>query len=97
MVDAAERLEVLLRQEHNHYLTCDYLSRMHANRVSGDCELSPSSTKKRNAWPSSGEGKDECSPGTRGSEFNGGCDESATTHMSKQWREKICEWAYQGM
>lgn len=61
MVDAGERLQVLLTQEATNYQTCDYLSRMQGiakaqetvvEAAAGDQQSSsdPSSPKKRKSW-----------------------------------------------
>jgi hypothetical protein len=62
MVDAGERLQVLLRQEAMNYQTCDYLSRMQglakaeetvieaATTADHQCSSDPSSPKKRKSW-----------------------------------------------
>ena len=103
MVDAAERLQVLLTQEENIYKTSDYLTRMQqasqslslATTASRDDEPSPS--KKRKSW-SSLEDAAQQSSGSGNIESSSGIDndESSATQINKHWREKICEWAYQG-
>jgi hypothetical protein len=107
MVDETEqRVEVLLKQEASHYLTCDYLSstttRTHHSDtlLAGNGEASVPNSKKRKS-PSYFEDKNrqEVAPPLRvvvgivpPSEHGG----SAESQIKKQWREKICEWAYQG-
>ena len=95
MVDASERLGVLLMQESVHYPTCDYLSRIHA-KVEGDG--SPSSNKKRKSLFGA-EGSDHesssAAPATPAMPQRTG-EDGTVTQINKQWREKICEWAYQG-
>jgi len=61
MVNAGERLQVLLTQEATHYQTCDYLSRMRGlakaqvvvietAAAADQCSSEPSSPKKRKSW-----------------------------------------------
>ena len=121
MVDAGERLAVLLKQESTNYRTCDYLSRMQgllkaqetvveaASEVGQECSSDPSSSpKKRKSWG------DLTSAETYDSEHTESCRRTASTtcassagasvgssssgasQINKHWREKICEWAYQG-
>ena len=120
MVDAGERLQVLLRQEATNYQTCDYLSRMQgiakaqetvievastADQYSSD----PSSPKKRKSWGDlTAADNDEshhaeqcrrttsttCASSAGGASV--GSSSTSTSQINKHWREKICEWAYQG-
>jgi hypothetical protein len=97
MVDAAERLEVLLKQETSHYLTFDYLSRMRSDPTAGKRDAAASGSKKRKSLFDEEANNSKASPtASNGTGVNAGCDESAASQISKQWREKICEWAYQG-
>jgi len=101
MVDASERLQVLLTQEATFYKTSDYLSRMQSGKPIGpdsihasgeDSASSPGSpNKKRKSLSSISEEtvKDPSPPG------NSSVDGSSNSHINKHWREKICEWAYQ--
>jgi len=105
MVDASERLQVLLSQEENIYKTSDYLARMQIESPTvepetdtpvsnGDGSFSPNS-KKRKAMSRVEEptqlslqgGKEDSSVVSEG---------SSASQINKHWREKICEWAYQG-
>ena len=87
MVDATERLKVLLTQETDFYKTSDYLPRMQSlakrNERPFDDAIPPS-PKKRKA-----EGCKEEEEPTR-------AEMAVSTTINKHWREKICEWAYQG-
>ena len=118
MVDASERLQVLLTQESTFYKTSDYLTRMQSDRLleakrdnattrCSNAEASnPTSTKKRKSLLSACEddhSSDACtgSPGSpkrhnSGSSATSGSDGSSPSLINKHWREKICEWAYQG-
>lgn len=160
MVDATERLQVLLAQEASTYRTTDYLTRIHEQQQlngeslvsktmhadmeweeqgagpdsSSDHASSTSSSpkKRKSSWdddevdvgaeergPSSdlcgrqgqtdvGSSSSFCSTAPSRSAAagrangNGGNHSSASTTSSnsslinKHWREKICEWAYQG-
>ena len=93
MIDAAERLEVLLKQEEDHYLTSDYLSKIHLKDVDDERDepVSPSSNKKRKALSGTVDNLNETPLSNPAHP-----EESATSQINKQWREKICEWAYQG-
>ena len=147
MVDATERLQVLLSQEANTYRTTDYLTRIHEEHEemlsrtaaasaagpvameweeagdscshssrSGATSSSPSSPKKRksSSWdddevdidattnasteqrgPSSERGGRQ---GHRGGQPTGTAESTSSNSslINKHWREKICEWAYQG-
>jgi hypothetical protein len=109
MVDASERLQVLLTQEENIYKTSDYMTRMQmgsqlmkadrgALSTNGD-ESSPPSAKKRKSWASLEEAAQQSScHGTQTIDGESTCDSDgySTSHINKHWREKICEWAYQG-
>lgn len=120
MVDAGERLQVLLRQEATNYQTCDYLSRMQGlakaqeieagSTADHQCTTDPSSSpKKRKSWddltsvdePNS-QHTEQCrrtASTTCASSAGGasvGSASSGTSQINKHWREKICEWAYQG-
>ena len=104
MVDAAERLQVLLSQEERIYRTSDYLNRivtdvqMHVvlpvcPATSEDCDSSPESpSKKRKSLASF----TETDAHLVDPPLPGNSDPSANTRINKHWREKICEWAYQG-
>eukprot|EP00980_Cylindrotheca_fusiformis_P014373 scaffold3827_cov179-Cylindrotheca_fusiformis.AAC.37 len=93
MVDATERLAVLLNLETDFYDTSDYLDRMQqmaqeASRPSSgiDCDGSfPPSPKKRKS-----------EDGSQAEAVSSSASEASTgSVINKQWREKICEWAYQ--
>lgn len=108
MVDAAERLQVLLTQEATVYRTSDYLTRMHiechgttanASQSSALHEDDARSNKKRKSWSNVIEmGADNVSPPQHMTGMVGGTtsERSSSTMINKHWREKICEWAYQG-
>src|SRR6056300_765322 len=96
MVDAIERLSVLLTQEDASYKTLDYLSRLRQvakDDLAEDGELmedgrsSPPSPKKRKG--DDGEYTELTADGEQ-------CRGSSPSLINKHWREKICEWAYQG-
>jgi hypothetical protein len=95
MVDATERLTVLLTQEKEFYGSSDYLARMqvmvqNSLRPSGealDIDGSAPSPKKRKS--EDGSHADAVSSSST--------DGSSASVINKHWREKICEWAYQGM
>lgn len=103
MVDAAERLQVLLKQEATIYRTSDYLTRiitegqmdarLPVSASSDDSASSPESpSKKRKSLDSS----TETNAHPVDPPFQGNTDPSASSCINKHWREKICEWAYQG-
>jgi hypothetical protein len=106
MVDASERLHILLSQEKIIYQTSDYLTRMHSQAqyhhatsamdTSNKCSPSSSpstSPKKRKSYDDDVNVVDQPSRATHNS---AGDDEGSSTQINKHWREKICEWAYQG-
>lgn len=90
MVDATERLKVLLTQENDFYMTSDYLPRMQ-------------NLAKRNERPF-GTSEDDAIPPSPKKRKAEDCKEEEPTRsemavsntINKHWREKICEWAYQG-
>lgn len=115
MVDASERLQVLLRQEST-YQASDYLTRMRLQAEGEDVmdfpeeedlheETSSSGSKKRStcssSLPESPKPPKRLNSGSTGAGRTTGNDSSASASASsnqinKHWREKICEWAYQG-
>jgi hypothetical protein len=119
MVDALERLQVLLTQETTHYFTSDYLNRRpeqtsssnptessistsntssnpkkrkslltnhgeHSISTFSPCESSASSPNRHSAGLASKAGSSQ------------EVSSSSSAGMNKQWREKICEWSYEG-
>ena len=108
MVDAVtctERLQVLLAQDATHYRTTDYLSRMQADRDAADQrdqDASLPGSKRRKSTTNTNDLPSSSNPDNNGesSSSNGSsCNSSASassSHINKHWREKICEWAYQG-
>jgi hypothetical protein len=100
MVDACERLLVLLTQEERIYKTSDYLTRLQVLELDESTPTSsPSSPKKRKSLENHGmdEGDQEDSPERRCQTGASGSSEgSSASQINKHWREKICEWAYQG-
>ena len=108
MVDAVtctERLQVLLAQDATHYRTTDYLSRMQADRDAADQrdqDASLPGSKRRKSTANTNDLPSSSNPDNNGesSSSNGSsCNSSASassSHINKHWREKICEWAYQG-
>lgn len=92
MVDASERLQVLLSQEANIYRTSDYLTRMQlqAKMEVGGESTNDSPSKKRKSI----DGDVIEQPSSSGASDGDG---TSSTTINKHWREKICEWAYQGM
>lgn len=102
MVDASERLQVLLKQEATIYVTSDYLSRMQSTKPMDaddtvpsdeDSESSPGSPNKKRKSLSCLEETITNNPSPPGQTS---ADGSANSQINKHWREKICEWAYQG-
>ena len=91
MVDASERLQVLLSQEANIYRTSDYLTRMQlqAKMEVGGESTNDSPSKKRKSI----DGDVIEQPSSSGASDGDG---TSSTTINKHWREKICEWAYQG-
>ncbi|KAL3943918.1 MAG: hypothetical protein SGBAC_001995 [Bacillariaceae sp.] len=95
MVDAIERMSVLLTQEAVSYGSLDYLGRLQGlakdemalagEPLDGDGSSPPSPKKRKGA---DGEYTEVTAQGER---FRG----SSTSVINKHWREKICEWAYQ--
>jgi hypothetical protein len=108
MVDANERLQVLLTQEETIYRTSDYLTRMQHDFSAMDAdatvpsddnnELSPGSpNKKRKSLTNSGDtSTGSSSPLQNGEAGHKSGDSNSNSQINKHWREKICEWAYQG-
>jgi hypothetical protein len=115
MVDAAERLQVLLTQEATFYATSDYLGRMQAapvapllvtpkNVSNAQEELQPGSKKRKSLGSTeheSGHSSDSSTmpgPGKRTHTETSQVQssEGSSSQINKHWREKICEWAYQG-
>jgi hypothetical protein len=102
MVDASERLQVLLTQEDRIYRTKDYISRMQQcvdlmdadAPVSSDDGSSPESPSKKRkspvSIPDNSPNRESLQPGANST------DGSSNSQINKHWREKICEWAYQG-
>jgi hypothetical protein len=117
MVDASERLQVLLQQEST-YRTSDYLTRMQLQAATEEEELmdnpeenlqpqhqQPSGSKKRSTCSSSlpespkppkrlNSGSEGCSGAAKNG--SGASASASSNQINKHWREKICEWAYQG-
>eukprot|EP00934_Nitzschia_sp_Nitz4_P008900 Nitzschia sp. Nitz4//scaffold48_size128905//50884//51941//NITZ4_003594-RA/size128905-processed-gene-0.80-mRNA-1//1//CDS//3329552964//8890//frame0 len=90
MVDVVGQFQVLLRQEATFYKTTDYLSRLQESG-SADGSVAVEGSSKLG-----GEGMSSNSPKVcAGSEKQMGPSGSSSPQMSKHWREKICEWAYQ--
>lgn len=110
MVDASERLQVILVQEEKNYKTSDYMTRMQGASEGNNAEKrassspmdesSPSPSKKRKSLSCLEEAFAEESSFQNGrnndSQSNDDGDGSSTSQINKHWREKICEWAYQG-
>jgi hypothetical protein len=105
MVDASERLEVLLTQEEWIYKTTEYITRLQELEPNlANPKSSPSSPKKRKSLDDDGvEGEDqevsshsECRTRTSVTNSSGASEGSSNSQINKHWREKICEWAYQG-
>jgi hypothetical protein len=108
MVDASERLQVLLTQEANNYRTSDYLTRMQLGSRLMDADIDapsddesspPSPSKKRKSLSSLEHVAQPASvqeAAVRSEEKTCGSDATSSTQINKHWREKICEWAYQG-
>jgi hypothetical protein len=109
MVDASERLQVLLTQEERIYKTSDYLTRLQGIepclvQSTSNPKSSPSSPKKRKSLDDDGmDGEDqedstdrECQAAATVTSAPGASEGSSNSQINKHWREKICEWAYQG-
>lgn len=109
MVDASERLEVLLTQEEYIYKTADYLTKLQATEAgvvdaTFDPKSSPSSPKKRKSLDDDGMDCEDQEDSTdrefqaaaTATSTSGASESSSNSQMNKHWREKICEWAYQG-
>lgn len=108
MVDASERLQVLLDQEATKYVTKDYISRMQQCVISMDADapvpsddtddFSPESPSKKRKSPLSS--PDDYSTNRESTQGQAAPGESSadgsSAQINKHWREKICEWAYQG-
>jgi hypothetical protein len=116
MVDASERLQVLLTQEATFYKTSDYLTRMQSepeqsseptpmfSSSSSDAEAS-SLNKKRKSLLCTNEDMNDVDTSPESPKapkrINSGAasttsSEESSSQINKHWREKICEWAYQG-
>jgi hypothetical protein len=116
MVDASERLQVLLTQEATFYQTSDYLTRMQSepeqsseptpmfSSSSSDTEAT-SPNKKRKSLLCANEDMDSLDRSPESPKapkrINSGAvsttsSEGSSSQINKHWREKICEWAYQG-
>ena len=109
MVDASERLMVLLDQEATSYRTSDYIPRLQQCVDSSDAdprepsdvadESAPETpSKKRKSPLCSAEDSNHRKSFQSGQAAPGGssADISSNSQINKHWREKICEWAYQG-
>jgi hypothetical protein len=95
MVDATERLTVLLKQEKQFYGTSDFLARM---QVMAQNSLLPSGEAldaDGSAPPSPKKRKSE--DGSNADAASSSSTDGSASVINKHWREKICEWAYQGM
>jgi hypothetical protein len=100
MQDAVE-LHVLLTQEKLVYETSDYLAKIHCQgqihviSVKDTSSSSSQSPKKRKSYDDDVDVVDQS-----GSVVNNNSHEddegTSSTQINKHWREKICEWAYQG-
>lgn len=99
MVDTTERLQVLLSQEEAVYKTSDYLVRMNRKQQQPEtgrsCSSSPNTPKKRKSCDDDLYAEEQSSL-SNAPEGRVEDDGSASTQINKHWREKICEWAYQG-
>ena len=107
MVDTTERLQVLLAQEVAIYQTSDYLARMQtgaqqvvatAKAVDRHSSFSEATTspKKRKCFDDDEEVAVDRSPSATACRGTGEDSGTSSTMINKHWREKICEWAYQG-
>lgn len=103
MVDATERLQVLLSQEEAVYKTSDYLVRMNAKQQQSETRRSsstspnaPNTPKKRKTCDDDLSREELSYAVSDAPEGRFEDDGSASTQINKHWREKICEWAYQG-
>jgi hypothetical protein len=100
-VDANERLQVLLSQEEAVYKTSDYLVRMNGKQQQSETGRSfsspntPNTPKKRKSCDDDLYAEEQSSL-SNAPEGRVEDDGSASTQINKHWREKICEWAYQG-
>ena len=98
MVDVTDRLNVLLKLEVNRYRTYDYLPRhVHHPFVSSEgygCD----SRKKHNSSSTHHHNSSSAIAAKALPEVTTGYGASydASNMMNERWREKICEWAYQG-
>ncbi|KAG7355418.1 cyclin-like protein [Nitzschia inconspicua] len=106
MVDASERLQILLTQEEVIYKTSDYLARMNlesVHRCSASFSSSSSTSPKKRKSCEDDVYEDEqessssscVSPRCRDNDQVGDEEGTTSTQINKHWREKICEWAYQ--
>ena len=88
-----QRLLALLSQERTAYKTIDYLEHYHQERTtateddpthhwSDDSQVTRSPKRQKN------ENEEPASTTSSSS--------STTTQLNRHWREKICEWSYQG-
>lgn len=116
MVDATERLQVILTQEATFYKTSDYLTRMQSepeqsseptlifSSSSSDAEATSPNRKRKSLLCTDEElhsfdGSPESPKAPK--RINSGAasttsSEGSSSQINKHWREKICEWAYQG-
>lgn len=97
MVDASERLQVLLSQEEVIYKTSDYLARMQSQQTSDATTSSSSSSNSPKKRKSCEDDQQRSSAAAHaGAGDDGDEDGTSSSQINKHWREKICEWAYQG-
>jgi hypothetical protein len=103
MEDASESLHVLLSQEKLVYETSDYLAKIHCQeQIHGTSVMDTSSSSSSSHSPKKRKSYDDDvnvvdQPGSVVNNDSREDDEgTSSTQINKHWREKICEWAYQG-
>lgn len=95
---------MLLTQEATIYRTSDYLARVHGNatfdapppEADGNAPDTPSKRRKASSNMTEDSGRDSSSLKQTFGEESSAADYSTASLINKHWREKICEWAYQG-
>ena len=95
MVDVSERLDVLLTQEECIYKTSDYLARLTRARETEELKEKDAKLFEEEAFSTPIPKKRKCLSG-KVLDCSFDDDSSSSDQLSMLWREKICQWAYEG-
>ena len=96
MVDVSERLDVLLTQEECIYKTSDYLARKTRARETEELKEKDAKLFEEEAFSTPTSKKRKCLSGKVLDCSFDDDDPSSSDQLSMLWREKICQWAYEG-